>query len=142
MGTLTESFANLSEYLLAEQKKSKKRASAVELLLLKGLKPFLPSGIRSGSGTITDIKDRQVGPLDIVAAVDTFPAFSDGSAATYLADGVVFVLQVRDWAESDLTQFGELALQIKKLERKKKNLIPCLAVSFDLLPLPEISQFL
>ncbi len=142
MGTLTESFANLSDYLLAQRKKSKQRSTEVELVLSKVLGPLLPSGIRCGSGTITDIKDRQVGPLDIVAAVDTFPPFSDGSAATYLADGVVFVLQVRDWAESDLTQFGEMALQIKKLERKKKDPIPCVAVSFGLLSLSELSQFL
>lgn len=142
MGTLTESFTNLSEYLLAERKKSKARSAGVDLMLSKVLKPFLPSAIRYGSGTITDIKDRQVGPLDIVSSVDAFPSFSDGSAATYLADGIVFALQVRDWAESDLTQFGEMALQIKKLERKKKDPIPCLAVSYSLLSLNELSQFL
>jgi hypothetical protein len=142
MGTLTESFDNLSGYLLAEQKKSKKRGSAAELVLSKLLQPLLPSGIRCRSGTLTDIKDRQVGPLDLVAGVESFPPFSDGSAAVYLADGVVFALQVRDWTENDLTQFGDMALQVKKLEIKRKNPIPCLAVSFGLLPLPELSQFL
>ncbi len=142
MGTITETFANLSEYLLAEQKKSKKHSTEVDLILSKLLKPFLPSGIRCGTGTITDIKDRQAGPLDIVAGIETFPPFGDGQAATYLADGVTFCLQVKNWAENDLTHFGELAAQIKKLERKKKSSIPCLAVSFGLLPLPELAQFL
>ncbi len=142
MGTITESFANLSEYLAEQNKKSKKRSAQVDLILSKVLRPFLPSGIRCATGTITDIRDREVGPLDIIAGIDSFPPFGDGLAATYLADGVVFALQVRDWAETDLTQFGEMALQIKKLERKKRTPIPCLAVSFGLLPLPELSQFL
>ncbi len=142
MGTITETFANLSEYLLTEQKKSKKHSTEVDLILSKLLKSFLPAGLRSGSGTITDVKDRQAGPLDIVAAIDNFPPFGEGQAATYMADGVAFCLQVKNWAENDLTQFAELALQIKKLERKKKTSIPCLAVSFGLLPLPELTQFL
>jgi hypothetical protein len=142
MGTITESFSNLSEYLLTEQKKSKKHSTEVDLILTKLLKPFLPSGIRCGTGTITDIKDRQSGPLDVVASIETFPSFGDGQAATFVGDGVAFCLQVKNWAENDLTHFGELAAQIKKLERKKKNPIPCLAVSFGLLPIPEVTQFL
>src|SRR5437879_1441084 len=142
MGVITESFANLSDYLSDQYKNSKKRASQVDLVLSKALKPFLPAGIRCGSGTIADIKDRQVGPLDIIAGIDSFPPFGEGQAAAYLADGVVFALQVRNWAESDLTQFGEMASQIKKLERKKKIPIPCLVFSFGLLPLPELNQFL
>jgi hypothetical protein len=142
MGVITESFANLSDHLANEYKKSKKRLNQIDLILSKATKPFLPAGIRCGSGTITDIKDRQVGPLDVIATMDSFPPFGEGQAATYLADGVVFALQVRDWAESDLTQFGEMAAQIKKLERKKKNPIPCLAVSFGLLPVSEINQFM
>ena len=59
-----------------------------------------------------------------------------------MADGVVFCLQVKDWVENDLTEFGTLASQIKKLDRKKKTPISCLAVSFGLLPLKELSQFL
>ena len=142
MGAITESFANLSDYLADQYKKSKKRASQVDLILSKALKPFLPAGIRCGCGTITDIKDRQVGPLDIVAGIDSFPPFGEGQATTYLAEGVVFALQVRNWAENDLTQFGEMASQIKKLERNKKDPIPCLAVSFGLLPLSELYPFL
>jgi hypothetical protein len=142
MGILTESFGNLSEYLLAEHKKSKKHSAQVDLVLSSLLKPFLPGGIRCGAGTISDVKDRQAGPVDVVATLDTFPPFSNGSASTYMADGVVFALQVRDWAEHDLSQFGELTAHVKKLEHKKKNRIPCLAVSFALLPLPELTQFL
>jgi hypothetical protein len=142
MGSVTESFANLSDYLIDQNKKLKKRSAQTELVLSRVLKPLLPSGIRCGTGIIADIKDREVGPLDVVASIDSFPPLGDGQATTYLADGVVFVLQVRDWAESDLTQFGEMAQHVKKLERKKKTPIPCLAVSFDLLPLPELSQFL
>ena len=142
MGTITESFGNLGEYLLAEHQKSKRSASGPDLIMSSVLKPFLRSGMRWGSGTVTDIKDRQAGPFDIVAGMDTFPPFSEGSAATFLADGVVFVLQVRNWAESDLTQFAGLARQLKKLERKKKETVPCLAVSFEPLSFPELSQFL
>src|SRR6266487_1984993 len=121
MGIITESFANLSDFLSEQYKKSKKRSAQVDLILTKVLKPYLPSGIRCGPGMIADIKDREVGPLDVIAGIDSFPPFGDGQAATYLADGVVFALQIRDWAETDLTQFGEMALQIKKLERKKKT---------------------
>jgi hypothetical protein len=142
MGTITESFGNLSDYLLAMHKKSKGRASDVELITSRVLKSFLPSGIRSGSATVTDIKDRQVGPFDVVAGIDAYPPFSEGTATTFLADGIVFVLQIRNWAESDLTQFGDLARQLKKLERRKKDPIPCLAVSFEKLAIPEVSQFL
>jgi len=142
MGTITESFSNLSDYLGSEYKKSKKRSTQVNLVLSKVLEPLLPSSIRCGSGTIIDIKDRQVGPLDIIASVDAFPPFGDGQAATYLADGTIFVLQVRDWSENDLTEFAELAAQLKKLEKKKKTPVPCLAISFAPIELSEISQFL
>jgi hypothetical protein len=141
MGTITESFGNLSEYLLAEYKKPKRRPAA-ELLLSSVVKPFLPSAIRCGAGTITDIKDRQVGPFDVVAATDCYPPFSEGTAATYLSDGVVFALQARNWSESDLTQFGELSRQMKALERKTKKPASSLAVSFEPLPLRDLSQFL
>jgi hypothetical protein len=142
MGTVTESFGNLSDYLLASHQKAKKHASDVELIMSSVLKPLMPSGMRWGTATVADIKDRQVGPFDIVAGTDNFPPFSEGTASTFLADGVVFALQIRNWAESDLTQFGTLAGQLKKLERKKKEPIPCLAVSFESLSLPELSQFL
>ena len=115
MGTLTESFGNLSDFLLEEHRKSKGRLSEADLILSRVLKPFLPSAIRCGSGTVTDLKDRQVGPLDLIATIDTFPPFSEGSAATFLADGVVFGLQVRNWTESDLSQFGQMARHVNKL---------------------------
>jgi hypothetical protein len=142
MGTIRESFSNLTDYLLTEKKKAKGRGSNMNLLQSGLLIPLLPRATRIGTGTIVDIKDRHVGPFDIVATVDAFPPFSEGSASTFLTDGVVFALQVRDWAEDDLSQFGEMARQLKKLERKKKMPIPCLAVSYDLLPLPELAQFL
>jgi hypothetical protein len=142
MGTLTECFDNWSEYLLAEHKKSGRRSSAAELFASQLLKPLMPSALRMGSGTVTDIKDRQAGPFDVVGCVESFPPFSEGSATTFLADGVTFVLQIRDWSANDLTQFGEIASQAKKLERKKKNPIPCLAVGFAPLPLAELSQLL
>jgi len=142
MGTISESFGNLGDYLLAEKKKSQGRRVEVDLVLSKILKPFLPSGMRYGTGTIADIKDRHAGPIDIVASTESFPPFGDGQASAYLADGVLFCLQVKDWSQNDLTEFGALAQQIKTLERKKKNLIPCLAVSFGLLPLPELNSFL
>lgn len=142
MGTIIESFGNLSDYLLTEYKKSKHRSSAVELMRAQVIRPFLPSSVRCGSGTVIDVKDRQVGPFDLVASTDAFPAFSEGSAAAYLADGVIFTLQIRDWAENDLTQFGEMTRQFRKLERKKQSPAPCLAVSFESIPLPELTQYL
>jgi len=142
MGTITESFGNLGDYLLAEHQKSKRRGAGADLVLSSLVKPFLPAAIRCAVGTVTDIKDRQAGPFDLVASIDSFPPFSEGSAATFLADGVLFVLQVKNWKESDLTHFGEQALQLKKLERKKAGPIPCLAVSFENLALTELSQFL
>ena len=142
MGTLTESFGNLTDYLLAEHKKNNSRSADIALLQTKGLMPFLPTGIRCSAGTITDIKDRQAGPLDLIVSIDGFPPFSHGGASTFLADGVIFCLAVKDWAEHDLTEFGNLALQIKSLDRKKKSSIPCLAISFDPLPLTELNQFL
>ena len=142
MGSVTESFANLSDYLVAHGKTSKKRAEKVDLVFSKLLKPYLPVAMRCTSGAVTDIRDRQVGPLDIIGSIDSFPPLGEGPACTHLADGVVFALQMRDWAESDLTQFGEMALQIKKLERKKKTPIACLAISFGTMGLAELSQFL
>jgi len=142
VGTITESFGNLSEYLLAEYKKPKRRGAAAELLVSNIVKPFLPSAMRCEAGTVTDIKDRQVGPFDAVAAIDRYPPFSEGTAATFLSDGVVFALQARNWAESDLTQFGELSRQLKALERKTKTPVSSLAVSFEPLPLRDLSQFL
>src|SRR5689334_9881378 len=118
MGSITESFSNLSDYLIGQNKKPLKRAGQIDLFLNKVLKPHLPAAIRCGPGVITDVRDREVGPLDIIASIDSFPPFGDGQAMTYMADGVIFALQVRDWAEADLTQFGEMALQIKKLEVK------------------------
>jgi hypothetical protein len=142
MGSVTESLANLNEHLTQEYKKSQKRSSQINLILSKVLNPFLPSGIRCGSGIITDIKDRQVGPLDIIASVENFPPLGEGPASVFLADGVLFALQVRDWAENDLTEFGEVARHLKQLDRKRKTPIVCLAVSFGLLPLPELDQFM
>jgi hypothetical protein len=142
MGTLTESFGNLSDYLLAESRQADRRHSEGELLLRHLFRPMLPSAMRCGPGTVTDIKDRQVGPFDLVACIDRFPPFSEGAATTFLADGVVFALQSRDWSVADLTQFGEAAHQLKKMERKNPGSIPCLAVSFQPLPLAELSQFL
>ena len=126
MGTITDSFANLNEHLVAEQKKLKKPGAAADLLLKKWLEPLLPSGLRCVTGTITDIKDRQIGPLDVIAVTENFPPFSEGLASTTLADGVVFCLQVRDWAENDLSQFGEMALQIKASNAKRRIAHPLL----------------
>src|SRR5689334_4367199 len=141
MGTITESFVNLTDYLLTEHKKAKK-SSDTQIITDHLLKPLLPTNIRVGTGVVADIKDRQVGPFDVVATVDGLPPFGAGSASTFLADGMVFILQVKDWAENDLTQFAQMAEHVKKLDRKKQVPVPCLAVSFKELPLTEISQLL
>jgi hypothetical protein len=145
MGTLTESYANLTEFLKTEHQKNRgfsRSPFGSDMLISKVLRPALPASIRCGPGTVTDLKDRQVGPFDVVGCLDRYPVVGDGAAASYLADGVLFCLNAREWAQSDLTQFGELAAQLKTIESKKRTSIASLAIAYDALSLEEVLQFL
>lgn len=144
MGTITENFANLSELLLAESKSvpGSRRPAFADVLANRWLRSFLPGGLRCGRGAILDIKDRQVGPFDLIGCSERFPGFGEGAATSYVADGVVFCINARDWVSSDLSHFGELATQVNKLERKPKKPIACFAVSYTPLVLEEVTQFL
>ncbi len=141
MGAITESFSNLTEHLLGEYKKAKKPSAAVGFFAGQ-IRNLLPTSIRMGPGTIIDLKERQAGPFDAIATTDNFPPFGQGNASSFLADGVVFTLQIKNWSEHDLTQYGALVKQLKKLDKKRKSEIACLAVSFEPISLSELTSFL
>ena len=61
---------------------SKRPRAAAELFLNMCSSRFCPPRSAAAPGTVTDIKDRQVGPFDIIAAVDSFPPFGEGTAST------------------------------------------------------------
>ena len=137
MGAISEAFSGLSDFLVATAVRS-----YGDLLISRLLKPLLPAGMRCGTGIVVDIKDRQVGPFDVIGCSEIYPTFGEGPASIFLADGIVFCLQARNWAVSDLTQFGELAASLKKLDRKKGASIFCAAVAFDRLAPDQVSDFL
>src|SRR5271154_6711892 len=107
MGSITENFSSLSELLLADY--AAHRAPDREVLTSRLLRPLLPASFCCGMGQIVDLKDRQLGPFDIVVCWDAYPPLGEGMAHQFLADGVAFCLQVRNWKEQDLTQFASLA---------------------------------
>jgi len=145
MGTITEGFSNLTDVMLADFGASVpgvKRANLSHILLSRLLKPILPAAVRCGPGLIVDVKDRQVGPFDAVAASDLYPAMGEGPASVYPVDGAIFVLQIRDWSASDLTEFNRLAKDLKQLERKGRPPVFCAAVSFEALALEQVMELL
>src|SRR5262245_7778057 len=103
MASITEIFSTLSEVLQADActRKSPDREIITERLI----KPLLPAAMRVGMGQLVDVKDRQLGPFDIVGCWEAYPPLGGGMAYQFLADGVAFCLQVRNWKEEDLTQF-------------------------------------
>jgi hypothetical protein len=138
MGPLTESYANLSAYLAAQRAQER----APELLIQKFLRPLLPTAMRLGSGLVMDSRERTAGPFDILGGSDLLPSFGDGKASVFFSDGVVFCLQASDWAAHPLSDFGHVASQLKKVERRAKVPILCAAISFTPLPLAQLSEFL
>ncbi len=144
MGTITESFSNLSDLLLAQKPNSSTFTTPTtsQFLITRWLRPLLPASVHLGTGIVVDLKDRQVGPLDIVGCLEAYPAFGEGLASQFLVDGVLFCMQARDWTVHDLTEFGALATQLKKLESKKSAKVLSAAVSFELLSLEHVSEFL
>lgn len=142
MGLITESFGNLGDFLVGEYRKSPNPAASATLLLSHLIRPLMPAGVRAGTGTVIDVRERQVGPIDVLASLDSFPAFGEGPSSIYVSDGVLFAIQARNWADHDLTQFGALAQQLKSLERQRQPQISCLAISYEPLPLNELHSFM
>lgn len=140
MGSVTENFSNLSQVLLADHQAAK--TPDREILSRRLVKPLLPAAFRSGMGQIVDLKDRQLGPFDIVGCWEAYPPLGEGMASQFLVDGVAFCLQVRDWKTEDLTEFAAMAGRLKALVRKTKAPIFCAVVGFDSLPAAQVSEFM
>jgi hypothetical protein len=141
MASITESFAGLSELLLTEQRTRK--ISEREIFQQRLVTPLLPAAMRTGNGQIIDIKDRQAGPFDIIGCAESFPPLGEGRACLFMAEGVAFCLQVRNWKEEDLTQFAvQVAAPIKQLTRKSPVPIHCAVVGFGSLPAAQVADFL
>jgi hypothetical protein len=140
MGSITDNFSTLSEVLRADH--TARRTPDREIVLSRLLRPILPGAFRCGMGEIVDLKDRQLGPFDIITCWEVYPPLGEGMAHTFLADGVALCVQVRNWKEEDLTQFAKMAGQLKSLERKKKNPIFCAVVGFDSLPAKQVAEFM
>jgi hypothetical protein len=146
MGSITDSFADLAGFLQSARGKSATCASSAALsesdvFTKHFLKPWLPASLRIGPGAIFDPRDRMVGPYDIVGASDLGPAIGEGGAARYPFEGVLFSLNVRNWAKEDLSAFSASISDLKKFERKNKMPPLCAAVTFDLIALSELTDF-
>jgi hypothetical protein len=140
MSALTESFAALSEILLADAALHK--VPLRETFISRALKPMLPASLRIGTGQIVDIKDRQTGPFDIVGCSEVWPPIGEGVSTQFIADGVAFCIQVRDWKEEDLTQFAEMAARLKAVHRKSKFPLLCAVAGFKTLPAAQVTEFM
>jgi hypothetical protein len=140
MGSVTENFASLSEVLLSDY--SAQKAPPRNILLNRLIRPLLPAAMRTGIGQIVDIKDRQLGPFDIIGCSELYPPLGEGLAGQFLVDGVAFCLQVRNWKEEDLTQFAAMAGKLKALIRRTKSPIPVAVISFETLPAPQVAEFM
>jgi hypothetical protein len=140
MGSVTENFSALAQVLLADHQT--KKSSDRDIFASRVLKPLLPSSFRMGRGQIMDLKDRILGPFDIIAGWEAYPPLGEGIAQQFFGDGVAFCLQVRDWKEEDLTQFAEMAGKMKALVRKTKTPIACAVVGFDSLPEKQVAEFM
>jgi hypothetical protein len=138
MGPLTESYTNLSAYLAAQRAQER----APELLIQKFLRPLLPTVLRLGTGLVMDARERTAGPFDVIGCSDLLPPFGDNKASVFFSEGVAFCLQASDWTAQPLSDFGQRASQLKKVERRAKLPILCVAVSFTPLPLEQLSEFL
>jgi hypothetical protein len=140
MGSITENFSNLNEVLLTEYRG--RMFPERDILTSRFLKPLIPAAFRIGMGQIVDLKDRQLGPFDIVGCWEAFPPLGEGMASQFLVDGVAFCLQVRNWKEQDLTQFAAMAGKLKALSRKTKSPILCAVVGFEPMPADQVSEFM
>ena len=148
MGTITENYSNLNDLLVLDYRRRAEKTvggpkTPRDILLSRVLRPTLPANLRLGPGTVIDVKDRPVGPFDMVGCWESYPAFGEGNATTFLIDGVVFCLAVRpSWTFESLSKLGEAALNFKSLSRKASQTILCLAVGFEVLAYQVVSDFL
>jgi hypothetical protein len=140
MPSITDTYATLTEVLLSDYQG--KKGPAHKIFSTRLLKPLLPAAVRIGTGQLLDIKDRMLGPFDIVGCWEAFPPLGEGMASQFIVDGVLFCLQVRDWKEEDLTQFAAMAGQAKMLARKTAMPLICAAVGFESLPVAQVAEFL
>lgn len=140
MGSISDHFSNLSDWLLTNAPTS---SALQESLLSHLLRPLLPTPIRLGMGQIVDAKDRPVGPFDVVGCWEAFPPLGEGKATLFLIDGVVLCLHVRKkWSVEELKELGEVARQAKSLDRKSRTVLFCAAVSAEPLPYERVLNFL
>ncbi len=140
MGSIIEAYTGLSDVLLTEART--KKSSERDIFHERFMKPLLPAAMRTGRGQILDIKDRVLGPLDIIACTENYPILGEGLGSQFLMDGVAFCIQVRNWKEEDLTQFAELAAKTKALIRKTKHPLFCAVVGFESLPAAQVQEFM
>ncbi len=142
---ITDYFNTLTDILKMEYEAAQKvprHGYTAHILSERLLKPFLPSSIRHSTGLVLDIKERSVGPFDVVAALDHWPPVGQGEGSLYMAEGVVFCLSAKDWAKSDLTQYAQMAKTVKSFERKASLPIQAIAFSYTPLEVPEVLEFL
>ncbi len=145
MSVLTDKFSDLAEVLRADYTsgaKTPRPGAGGDVFLQRVLRPMLPSSIRCAQGTVVDVKDREVGPFDVVGCADGWPPIGGGAATTFLANGTIFALQARDWAVNDLTQFGLMAGELKNIDRQAPLPIFCGAISYGDIPQREIADFM
>jgi hypothetical protein len=151
MGSLSDAFSSLSDVMQADVKalglgaKSPKprRAAESEILVNRLLKTFVPKTVQFGGGNLVDVLDRQVGPFDLVAHADTFPALGDPAASLFLSDGVIYTLAVSDqWTDKDLSAYADMASQAKTLQRKGTTPLFNGVVDFGRLDYAQASAFL
>lgn len=140
MGTIIETYTSLCEVLLAEAKTRK--SAERDIFHERFLKPLQPAAMRVGRGQLLDVKDRVLGPFDLIGCVESYPIIGDGIGGQFLIDGVVFCIQVRNWKEEDITQFAEMAAKTKAMVRKSKQPLFCAAVGFESLPAAQVQEFM
>jgi len=144
MGAITESFSQLADWLLAEQRKNAAHRSSSlesELLVTRLLRPLLPAQVRIGPGSALDVRDRQVGPFAILGTIDSYPVLGDGPASVSPVDGIVFCLHARPAESANLSEFAEQCARLKRLERRADPVF-CAAVAYGPLSPQEVKEFL
>jgi hypothetical protein len=142
---ITDYFASLTQVLqldYASVQKAPHHGEMLKLLYKRFLDPLLPVSVQHSAGFVLDIRERQAGPFDVVAASDFWPPVGQGEANMYLSDGVIFCLSARDWATADLTQFAVTAKELKALKRKAPQPILCTAFSYTPLETSEVLEFM
>jgi len=142
---ITDYFSSLTQVLAADYVAARKTPQHGEMLRKlneRFLRPLWPASVRSGSGFVLDIHERQAGPFDVIGASDLWPPIGQGEASLYMSDGVIFCLSARDWVSEDLTQFAQTAKALKMLKRKVSAPVLCAAFSYTPLEATEVTEFM